>query len=203
MICHFWDWIIYIKIISLTSVLLIFFHYSLLLLLSHAPHICEPLDCSSPGSFVHGIFQARILEWVTISLFRGSSQTRDWTHVSCIDRWILYHWVKLVLFLLFFKTFVLRSISCSVLSSTIERFMQQGTGVSSQQGARTKVHSPRASKEMNFAKDHTSKLGKGSSASFSLSWFLSWLTPWLQPCERPWVKNLESCSKHPEPHCEI
>ena len=78
--------------------LLILFHYSLLLLLSHARHICDPLDCSSPGSSVHGIFQARILEWVAISLFRGSSQTRDWTHVSCIDRWILHPWAKLVLF---------------------------------------------------------------------------------------------------------
>ena len=183
--------------------LLILFHYSLFLLLSCARHICDPLDCSSPDSSVHGIFQARIPEWVAISLFRGSSQTRDWTHVSCIDRRILYHWAKLALVLLFFKTFVLRGISCSVLSSTVERLMQQGTSVSSQQGARTKVHSPRASKEMNFAKDHKSKLGNRSSASVSLSWFLSWLTPWLQPYDRPWVKNLESCSKNPEPHYEM
>ena len=32
-------------------------------------------------------------EWVAISFSRGSSQTKDWTHVSCIGRWILYHWV--------------------------------------------------------------------------------------------------------------
>ena len=42
------------------------------------------MDCSLPGSSVHGILQARILKWVAISFFRGSSQPRDWTRVSCI-----------------------------------------------------------------------------------------------------------------------
>ena len=41
------------------------------------------MDYSPPGSLVHGISQARILEWVAISISKGSSQTRDWTHVSC------------------------------------------------------------------------------------------------------------------------
>ena len=50
-----------------------------------------PIDCSPPGSSVHGIFQARILEWVAIFFSRRSSQTRDWTHVSCLGRQILYH----------------------------------------------------------------------------------------------------------------
>ena len=44
--------------------------------------LCDPMDCSPPGSFVHGIFQARILEWVAISFSRGSSQPRDRTWVS-------------------------------------------------------------------------------------------------------------------------
>ena len=47
--------------------------------------------CSPPDSSVHGIFQARILEWVAISSSRGSSQPRDWIWVSCIGRLILYH----------------------------------------------------------------------------------------------------------------
>ena len=47
------------------------------------PNLCDPMDCSSPGSSVHGISQARILEWVSISFSRGSSQPRDQTHVSC------------------------------------------------------------------------------------------------------------------------
>ena len=42
------------------------------------------MDGSLPGSVVHGIFQARILEWATISFSRGSSQPRDQTQVSCI-----------------------------------------------------------------------------------------------------------------------
>ena len=45
---------------------------------------CNPKDCSPPGSSVHGNLQARILEWVAIPSFRGSSQPRDQTHVSCI-----------------------------------------------------------------------------------------------------------------------
>ena len=44
----------------------------------------QPMDCSLPGSSVHGILQARILEWVAIPFSRGSSQPRDRTQVSCI-----------------------------------------------------------------------------------------------------------------------
>ena len=44
----------------------------------------DPIDCSLPGSSVHGIFQARVLEWVAISFSRGSSRPRDPTHVSRI-----------------------------------------------------------------------------------------------------------------------
>ena len=46
--------------------------------------ICNPIDCSSPGSSVHGTFQARILEWVAMPSSRGSSQLRDPTQVSRI-----------------------------------------------------------------------------------------------------------------------
>ena len=48
------------------------------------PTLCDPVDCSPPGSSVHRILQARILEWVAISFSRGSSQLRDWTRVSCM-----------------------------------------------------------------------------------------------------------------------
>ena len=51
------------------------------------------MDCSPPGSSVHGISQARILEWVAISFSRLSSQPRAQTHVSGIGRQILHHWV--------------------------------------------------------------------------------------------------------------
>ena len=44
--------------------------------------LCHPEDCSLPGSSVHGILQARILEWVAMPSSRESSQTRDWTIIS-------------------------------------------------------------------------------------------------------------------------
>ena len=47
---------------------------------------CDPMDCSLPGSSVHGILQARTLEWVVISAFWGSPKPRAQTHVSCIGR---------------------------------------------------------------------------------------------------------------------
>ena len=56
------------------------------------PTLWGPMDCSPPGASAHGISQARILGWVAISISRESSQPRDWTHVSCIGRGVLYHW---------------------------------------------------------------------------------------------------------------
>ena len=56
--------------------------------------LCDPMNCSPPGSSVCGISQARILEWVAISSCKGSSRPRDWTcvsNVSCIGRQVLYH----------------------------------------------------------------------------------------------------------------
>ena len=51
------------------------------------PTLCDPIDCSLSGSSVHGIFQARVLEWITISFSRGSSQPRARTQVSrIVDR---------------------------------------------------------------------------------------------------------------------
>ena len=56
------------------------------------------MDCSLPGSFVHGVLQAEIVEWVAVSSSRGSSRPRDQTHISyipCIGRQVLYHWCHL------------------------------------------------------------------------------------------------------------
>ena len=47
------------------------------------PTLCDPMDCNPPGSSIHGISQAWILEWATIPFARGSSEPRDWTWVSC------------------------------------------------------------------------------------------------------------------------
>ena len=71
------------------------------------PALCDPMDCSPPGSSVHGIFQAIVLEWIAISFSRGSSWPRDQTQVSrIIDRcftiwatrevtsWEMLDWMK-------------------------------------------------------------------------------------------------------------
>ena len=54
-----------------------------------SPTLCHSMDCSPPGSSVHGILQARMLEWEAIPTSRGSSWPRDWTH---------WEWLNLVLF---------------------------------------------------------------------------------------------------------
>ena len=51
---------------------------------------CNPMDCNLPGSSVHGISQARMLEWIAISFSRESFWLRDWTCVSCMGRQFLY-----------------------------------------------------------------------------------------------------------------
>ena len=51
----------------------------LCLVVQSCPTLCDPMNCSLPGSSVHGILQARILEWVAMPSFRGSSQSRDVT----------------------------------------------------------------------------------------------------------------------------
>ena len=63
--------------------------------------LCNSLDCNLPGSSFHGIFQARILEWVATPFFRGSSRLRNWIRVSCISgrfftSWATSYWASLV-----------------------------------------------------------------------------------------------------------
>ena len=61
------------------------------LVIQLCPTLCDPMDCSPPGSSVHRISQARILEWVAIPFSKGSSWPRDGTCSSCICREVLYH----------------------------------------------------------------------------------------------------------------
>ena len=79
---------------------------------------------SQPGSSVHGIFQARILEWVDIPFFRGSSWPRDWTRISCTGRWMLYHWAT-------WKALIIKSMKGKWKSlSCVQLFVTPGTGQS-------------------------------------------------------------------------
>ena len=68
------------------------FTFGMSLVTRSRPTVCDPVDCSPPGSSVRRIFQARILEQVASTFSRGSSQPRDRTCVSCIGREILHHW---------------------------------------------------------------------------------------------------------------
>ena len=85
-------------------------------------NLCNPRDCVPPGSSVHGIFQARILDWVAISFFRGSSQSRDWSWVSCIGGRVSAIWVTgealwndyLKLILMFHIMLIFKKFICNI-----------------------------------------------------------------------------------------
>ena len=55
------------------------------------PALCDPMDCSPPGSSIHKILQARILEWVAISFPRGFNPSQGWNPGLPDCRWTLYH----------------------------------------------------------------------------------------------------------------
>ena len=54
--------------------------------------LCDPVDCSPPGSSIHGILQARTLRWAAVSFSRGSFWSRNRIHVFCTGRWVFYCW---------------------------------------------------------------------------------------------------------------
>ena len=60
-------------------------HFCYCVLTQSGPAFCDPMDCSPPGSSVHGILQAGILEWVAVSFSGGPSRPRDQSRVSCIS----------------------------------------------------------------------------------------------------------------------
>ena len=66
----------------LLEIVILNYNNSVLVAQSHLI-LCDSMDCSPPGSSVHGILQARILEWGAIHFSMGSFSTRDWTQVSC------------------------------------------------------------------------------------------------------------------------
>ena len=74
------------KVLSVFRLLSLGYMPTCLLSCSVLSNSLQLMDCSPPGSPVLGIFQAKILEWVVTSYFRGSSQPRDGTSVSCVWR---------------------------------------------------------------------------------------------------------------------
>ena len=94
--------------------------------LSRVPTLRDPMDCSLPGSSVHGIFQARVLEWVTVSFSRRSSRPRDWTRVShivgrCFTTWAT-RGVSEFNFFFFFKVFSRKGLLLFVMPWIVFRF---------------------------------------------------------------------------------
>ena len=91
------SWHLYSVISNMTLTVFLYFEFKYIprvrvQSLSRVQHLCDPMNYSLPGSSVHGIFQERVLEWVVISSFRGSSQPRHpthFSHVSCTGRKIL------------------------------------------------------------------------------------------------------------------
>ena len=106
---------------------LIFFFSGILLsmyaksLQSHLT-LCSPMDRSLPGPSVHGILQARILEWIVMPSSRGPSPLRDWTCVSCascIGRQVLYHCEAPLNYMMMLFSCPLLSLTILVLFSTL------------------------------------------------------------------------------------
>ena len=72
------------------------------------PALCDPMDCKSPDSSIRGILQARILEWVALPFFRGSSWPRDWTPVFCRFFTIWATWQAIYLLFIYLYILFLR-----------------------------------------------------------------------------------------------
>ena len=104
----------------------IYFILLLFKLLSHSWLFGNPMDCSPPDSSVHGISQARILSGLSFPTPGGSSQPRDWIHVSWIGSWDLYQGTTREALQICFSmlcSYIVSSFQFYVLSVKVENFM--------------------------------------------------------------------------------
>ena len=81
-------WVTFLK----SNMLISSFYLVCVLAAQSCPALCEPTDCSPPGSSVHWILQARIPEWAAIPFSRGSSRHRGRVQVSCTAGWFFTAW---------------------------------------------------------------------------------------------------------------
>ena len=129
---------------SVTEIFTFYVNQSCVCVLRHA-WLCDPMDCSPPGSSVHGIFQAVILEKVTISFSRGSSQTSYWTCTSCVscnwqmDSLPLHHQGSPNSSYELYLSSVFWGFGASLVAQTIKNLpaMQETQGLCSNQGCHT------------------------------------------------------------------
>ena len=84
------------------------------------PTLCDPVDCNLPGSSIHGILQARVLEWGAISFSRGSSWPRDWTRVSRLAGRCFNLWATREIWTIKLSTKELMFLNCGVGEETLE-----------------------------------------------------------------------------------
>ena len=96
----------------------------LLLVITLCLTLLQPRGFRPPGCSVHGISQARIPEWFAISCSRGSSRLRDWTHVSCVGKQIVYPWATREALLEYYKVIKRNEVlqACLVLLFTLLHF---------------------------------------------------------------------------------
>ena len=120
---------------------------------------CNPMDCSPPGSSVHGIFQARILEWVAISSSRRCSQRRDRIHVS---------WV----FALAGRFFTTEHLGSPCILHRVYQYYDLGIAIATLQLKKPRLG--RLSKTMREGGEKKEKHGLSSDLDFEQSYFISW-----------------------------
>ena len=95
LLCSYLIWMVIMEMTSLNSPSVVrLWIICFYLVTKSCLTLCDSMDCSLPGSSVHGISQARILESVAISFFRVSSKPWDGTHVSCFAGRFFYHWAR-------------------------------------------------------------------------------------------------------------
>ena len=149
--------------------------YSVLLLIHLCSTLCHPIDCSTPGSPAPGISQARKLEWITILFSKGSSQSRDWTQVSCTVGRFFTNWatreVMAPSIQYMFSSVQFRSVaqSCPTLCDPMNRSMP-GLPVHHQLPEFTQTHGHRVSDAIHPSQEDSLKKRKVSKhqESFSL-----------------------------------
>ena len=110
--------------ISLVYVAVCIYIFSIIggLAAKSCPTLCNPMDCGPPGFSVHGISQARILKWVAISFFTGSSPPRDWTWVSCFTGRFFTNWATRAALSIFRCCQILLQSDCTNLYSSLTTF---------------------------------------------------------------------------------
>ena len=168
------------------------------------PILCNPMEYSLPGSSVHGIFQAIVLEWIAISFPRGSSQTREWTWIShivdrCFTLWATREVLRepwLQLFLLRSATFssliwdLTSDLACSEIGSILWCFydvpmiLQEVRSLSQKINVScfpsTSLHSRVTLRNTNAVNDFKETLAKGKGPGRA----------WLRVAHTTWQKSL-------------